>query len=265
MTSATTVFITGANTGLGLYTVKALYRSTTVYNILLGSRDSSRASAAIEEVKREYPDSASNVEPIQIDLENDASIAQAYNTISKKHEKIDVLLNNAGAQFDQQVTQGNMTTREMWNKSWDVNVTGTYIVTETFIPLLLKSSQPRLLFITSGTSTLTEHDNLAMPVNRAPPKGWPKQMFTVAAYRSTKTGMNMMVLEWDRILKEDSVKVFAISPGFLATGLGGDAEVLKKMGGIDPNIGAELVRDVVEGRRDEDAGKVVRKNDIQPW
>jgi hypothetical protein len=51
----------------------------------------------------------------------------------------------------------------------------------------------------------------------------------------------------------------------LATGLGGDSETMKKMGAIDPNIGAELVRDVIEGRRDADVGKVVRKNNVQPW
>lgn len=158
-----------------------------------------------------------------------------------------------------------MTKREMWNKSWNVNVTGTYIVTETFVPLLLKSPQPRLLFITSGTSTLAEHDNTAVPVNQIPPKGWPKQTFAVTAYRSAKTGMNMMVLEWERTLKEDGVKVFAVSPGLLATGLGGHPELLKKLGGLDPNVGAELVRDVIEGHRDEDVGKVVRKNDVQPW
>ena len=77
--------------------------------------------------------------------------------------------------------------------------------------------------------------------------------------------MNMMVLEWARMLKEDGVKVFAVGPGMLATGLGGDPEAMKKMGAIDPKIGAELVRDVVEGRRDEDVGKVVRKNNVQPW
>ncbi|KAL1799359.1 hypothetical protein ACET3X_003396 [Alternaria dauci] len=265
MASRTTIFITGANTGLGLYTVKALYRSKNIYDILLGARNLNKATAAIDEVKKEYPNSMNSIEAIQIDLEDDASIAQAFDTISKKHDKIDVLLNNAGAQLDQQVTQGNMTVRDMWNKSWDINVTGTYIVTETFVPLLLKSSQPKLVFITSGTSTLTEHNNPAMPINRSPPKGWPKTSFSLPAYRSSKTGMNMMVLEWARILKEDGVKVFAISPGMLATGLGGDAEVMKKMGAIDPNIGAELVRDVIEGRRDEDVGKVVRKNDIQPW
>ena len=158
-----------------------------------------------------------------------------------------------------------MTTRDMWNKSWDVNVTGTYIVTDTFASLLLNSSQPRLLFITSGTSTLSEHDNTAIPINQSPAKGWPKQSLNVTAYRAAKTGMNMMVLEWARILKEDGVKVFAISPGMLATGLGSDPEVMKKMGAIDPNIGAELVRDVVEGRRDGDVGKVVRKGNVQPW
>ena len=96
MASPITVFITGANTGLGLYTVKALYRSTVAYNVLLGARDLNKATAAIDEVKREYPDSASNIEPIQIDLEDDTSITQAYEAISKKHDKIDVLLNNAG-------------------------------------------------------------------------------------------------------------------------------------------------------------------------
>ncbi|CAN9191089.1 unnamed protein product [Alternaria alternata] len=265
MASRTTIFITGANTGLGLHTVKALYRSTNIYDILLGARDSNKASAAIDEIKQEYPNSTNSIEGIQIDLQDDASIAQAFETVSRKHGKIDVLLNNAGAQFDQQVPKGNMTIRDMWNKSWDVNVTGTYIVTEVFAPLLLKSSHPRLVFITSGTSTLTEHDNLAMPINRSPPKGWPKESFAVTAYRAAKTGMNMMVLEWARMLKEDGVKVFAVSPGMLATGLGGDPEAMKKMGAIDPKIGAELVRDVVEGRRDEDVGKVVRKNNVQPW
>jgi NAD(P)-dependent dehydrogenase (short-subunit alcohol dehydrogenase family) len=96
MTSRITIFVTGANTGLGLYIVKALYRSTNVYTILLGARDLIKATAAIEEVKREYPNSTSSIEPIQIDLEDDASIAQAFDAVSKKHDKIDVLLNNAG-------------------------------------------------------------------------------------------------------------------------------------------------------------------------
>lgn len=82
--------------------------------------------------------------------------------------------------------------REMWNKSWDVNTTGTYILTHTLVSLLLKSSDPKLLFITSGTSTLPEMANTALPVNQSPGKGWPKQGFAVTAYRSSKTGMNII-------------------------------------------------------------------------
>ena len=75
----------------------------------------------------------------------------------------------------------------------------------------------------------------------------------------------MMMLGWATLLKEDGVKVFAISPGFLATGLGGDPERLKKAGAKDPKIGGELIRDVVEGKRDADVGKVVNQDGTQPW
>jgi NAD(P)-dependent dehydrogenase (short-subunit alcohol dehydrogenase family) len=155
--------------------------------------------------------------------------------------------------------------REMWNKSWNVNTTGTNILTQTLVPLLLKSSDPRLIFITSGTSTLTEHGGEKLAIDKSPAKGWPKQGFSIPAYRSVKTGMNMMMREWARILKEDGVKVWCISPGFLATGLGGNAEMLKKMGALDPSIGASFIRDVVEGVRDGDVGKVIRRTDVQPW
>jgi len=155
--------------------------------------------------------------------------------------------------------------RDMWNKSWNVNTTSTFILTNTFVPLLLKSSDPRLLFIASGTATLTEHEDPAIALNKSPDKGWPKPMLGIPAYRASKTGLNMMMREWTRLLKEDGVKTWCVSPGFLATGLGFGAEKLKAMGAMDPAMGAAFVKDVVEGQRDEDAGKVIRRDGIQPW
>ena len=155
--------------------------------------------------------------------------------------------------------------REMWNKSWGVNTTGTYITTHTFVPLLLKSSDPRLIFITSGTSTLAETEDTSIKLNQSPTKGWPKNGSAITAYRSSKTGMNMMMREWTRILREDGVKIWCISPGFLATGLGGNQEMNKQMGAQDPAVGANFIRDVVEGARDQDVGRIIRRNGIQPW
>lgn len=77
--------------------------------------------------------------------------------------------------------------------------------------------------------------------------------------------MNMMMREWSRILAEDGVKVWCISPGYLATGLGGDQEFNKKMGAEDPVLGGNFVKDVVEGKWDEDTGKIVSRRGIQPW
>jgi NAD(P)-dependent dehydrogenase (short-subunit alcohol dehydrogenase family) len=158
-----------------------------------------------------------------------------------------------------------MAMREVWNKSWDVNTTGTNILTHTFIPLLLQSQDPRLIFVTSGMSTMGESGNSAILMNKSPEKGWPKPGFSVAAYRSSKAGMNMMMREWARILKQDGVKVWCISLGFLATGLGGNPELNKQMGAEDPVLGANFVRDVVEGAWDQDVGRVVRRTGIQPW
>lgn len=139
-------------------------------------------------------------------------------------------------------------------------------MTSAFIPLLLKSNNPRLLFIASGTSSLSGTGNQDLAVNRSPAAGWPKTGFIgVPAYRSAKTGLNMLMREWHRVLKEDGVKVFAISPGFLATGLGAGSEATKKMGAGDPAVAGPFVRSVVEGERDGDVGRILTRDGIQEW
>lgn len=267
MSSNEIIFITGANTGLGYETVKSLLQSSKPYTILLGGRSLDKANTAAENARKDFPETPSTIKTIQIDIEDDASIAAALEKVTSEYGYVDVLINNggklyippfeidipnlqAGGQFETKVMRKELTVREMWNKSWNVNTTGTYILTYNFVPLLLKSSSPRLLFITSGLSTLGEHGKNKSPLDRSPPKGWPKEpmAFGATAYRSSKTGMNMMAKEWERVLKEDGVKVWAISPGFLATGLGLGVEFNKKFGAIDPSIGANFVRDVVEGK-----------------
>lgn len=172
----------------------------------------------------------------------------------------------SGAQLDGQFLQGKASEREMWQNSWNVNTAGTQVMTSTFVPLLLDSSDPRLVFITSGTSTLAGTENMALAVNHHPEPGWPKSGFQIPAYRSAKAGLNMMMREWHRILKNDGVKVFAVSPGFLATGLGmGNPEAMAKMGAQDPNVAAEIFRGVLEGQRDADVGRFLLKDGIQPW
>ncbi|KAI1803937.1 NAD(P)-binding protein [Daldinia bambusicola] len=266
------VLVTGGNTGLGFEIAKALCQSETPYEIIIGTRTVSKGEDAIATLRKEYPQSASSLSVLQVDLDSDASLETAIETIENQYGQLDALVNNAGGSFDMPIQEGKMTLREGFNATWDLNVSGTHVLTSLAVPLLLKSSDPRLLFVTSGTSTLTETEHTTHPnlirLNASPPAGWPKPKvgLTATAYRSAKTGLNMLMREWYRILKNDGVKVWAISPGFLATGLMGvGADKLKQMGALDPSIGGQFVKDVLQGKRDEDTGKVIRTTSIQPW
>ncbi|KAJ5850568.1 hypothetical protein N7455_010424 [Penicillium solitum] len=241
------VLITGANT------------------VLLGGRSLEKAQAAAATAQKDFPDSKSEFFPIQVDIEHDNSIDRAFAEVKSKYGKVDVLINNARAQFDQQVATGQLGAREMWNHTWNVNTTGAQILTSQFAPLLLESADPRLLFITSGTSTLAGTENQALPVNRVAAKGWPKTGFSVPAYRSAKTGLNMLMREWYRWLKEDGAKVWGILPGFLATGLGGHPDTSRKMGALDPSVAGPFIRSVIEGEQDADVGLVINRDGVQPW
>jgi NAD(P)-dependent dehydrogenase (short-subunit alcohol dehydrogenase family) len=157
-----------------------------------------------------------------------------------------------------------MSLRDCFTKAYDVNVAGTQVMTWTFMPLLLKSGDPRLIFV-AGLSQITLASEAYFPTPPLP-AGWPKKVdFETIAYRCSKTALNMMMLDWNHKLKEDGVKVWGAGPGFLVTGLGNMREKVKEMGGGHASIGGKLVKSIVEGERDADVGKIVNKDGISPF
>ncbi|ATY62156.1 short chain [Cordyceps militaris] len=262
------VLITGAAAGIGLEAVKALVASQRgSYEILLSARKLAQAQAAVEEIARDLPSAASSVTPLEIDVSSDESIEAAAELVQSRYGRIDVLVNNAGLLPDFAVVSGHLSLREGWAKAWDINVTGAHVVTHTFAPLLLRSADPRLLFLTSSTSTLLGTENGDLPTNKPSNAGWPKTPMRtmVPSYRAAKAGLNMVMREWHRMLKDDGVRIWAVSPGFLATRLGGDQDANKAMGAGDPALGGGFIKDIIEGNRDADASKVITRDGIQPW
>lgn len=92
------VFITGANTGIGFETVKALLKSSKPYHIFLGSRTPSKGEQAIAELG-EIPGNC-KVELVQIDVQDDESIHKAVDVVKSKCDRVDTLINNAGMYAD---------------------------------------------------------------------------------------------------------------------------------------------------------------------
>ena len=96
MSESEIVLITGGNTGLGLEISKALYKSASVYNIILAGRSLSKVNEAIKSAQGENPSSRSKLFPLQVDIEHDESIDESFEQVRAQFGKVDILLNNAG-------------------------------------------------------------------------------------------------------------------------------------------------------------------------
>ncbi|KAK7215773.1 hypothetical protein V2G26_003776 [Clonostachys chloroleuca] len=261
-------FITGANTGIGFEVVKALLQSPKAYHILLGSRSLEKGKEAISQLAEVLEGSSNTVELVEIDVTVDETINKAAELVETKFGRLDALVNNAGAAFDKLFTSDATDFRTLFNKSYDVNVSGAQVTTAAFAPLLIKSKNARLLFLTSGTANLTGHEQALIPARAASvPKGWPKEgLIGGQAYKACKTALNMVMITWHWFLKDDGVKVWSISPGMLATNLTGNPELLRKAGAGEPSLGGDLIKRVLEGERDADVARVVTQNGaVQPW
>lgn len=266
-TTKSIVLITGANSGIGLATVRALYTSPKPYHIIATARSLSRLSSALEPILSSS--SSSTIEQLELDITSDASISSAASHLTSTHPHLDALINNAGASVDP-----SSPLREGWAAAFELNITSQHLLTLALAPLLVSSpSGARLLFLTTGLSSLSEEHSRTTPgEHRRPPptKGWPKplgpEMGAGLGYRASKLGMHMVALQWSRTLEPDGVKVFILAPGFLATNLAGGVERMKAMGAEDVEVGGEFVKDVVEGARDGDAGVVVkREGGVLAW
>ncbi|KAH8895894.1 NAD(P)-binding protein [Thozetella sp. PMI_491] len=259
------ILITGANTGIGWETVKALLQSPQAYHVLLGCRSLEKGEAAVEKLKQDVPSTSSTIELVEIDVASDDSINKLFESVKAKHGRIDALVNNAGILLDKSIGP-EISLRECWNLTYNVNVAGAEVMTHTFVPLLLQSSDPRLIFLTSGLATIQGVSKSYAPGPVPVPAGWPKQVgYTPDAYRSSKLALNMMMLSWHWKLREDGVKVWAVSPGFLATGLGGDQAALAARGAGDPSTGGKFLSNVLAGERDADVGKIIAGYGVQPF
>lgn len=172
MTSKTLILITGANQGLGYYTAQQL-AGEGKYHVFIGSRNFSNAEKAIQSLisDNSVKVNASDLEPIQIDINDDASIKAAAETIENKYHKLDILLNNAAVALPEEeeaYKSGGSTLREFYRRHYETNVFGTVAAAEAFIPLLRKGEK-RLAFTSSSVGSLQAAcgDDLARGVSPA--------------------------------------------------------------------------------------------------
>lgn len=135
-----------------------------------------------------------------------------------------------------------------------VNIVGPISATEAFLPLLRKSSAPRLVFVSSSVGSITHASD-------------PNSKYYVASaneYRASKAALNMLMVQYWVKLGKDGFKVFGADPGLIATNFV-NADQVRKRGAMEPEVGGERVATVIKGERDADVGKVCGVYGISPW
>ncbi|KAJ5127128.1 hypothetical protein N7448_007907 [Penicillium atrosanguineum] len=218
----TIVLITGANQGIGYEVVKGLLAHEK-YHILLGSRDATRGAKAATEIDP----TGRIVEPITIDVTDDASIQRAVDEVASKYGRLDVLVNNAGINnefemhFQQVQNQKDgvqekpdlAKMRRLFHDAYEVNVAGAAITTEAFAPLLEKSTATpaRIVFVSSHTGSL------GLRVDQS--SDWHQKLSSPSfpIYRSSKSALNMLTLHYAAKFQSKGWKVNASCPNLTAT------------------------------------------------
>ena len=199
------VLITGANKSIGFETARQLLQQG--YYVYLGSRSIERGNLAVEKLKDE---GLINVELIQLDVNNSASVDTARIELGKKTDVLDILINNAGINGGMPQNALNATIEQLQNVL-NTNLYGVVRVTQAFIDLLRKSENPRIVNVSSSGCSLTLHSD----------PNWKYYDHKSAVYAPSKAAMNMYTIALAYELKNDHFKVNAVCPGFVATDFNG--------------------------------------------
>ena len=240
----------GANQGLGLIIARLLASSTETSNhVILTSRSLQKANQAITTLTTAHGFATFNISALELDVTSSSSIAAAAAQVQSIHGGLDILINNAG------ISPKTSSASENAALAFATNVTGAIAVTEAFLPLLRQSSNARLIYLSSDLGSINK---AADPTDRF-------YEHDVAEYRASKAAINMLAARQAKTLKADGVKVWAVDPGFRATAISGDAERARKGGAGEPEDGAKVVVDVVEGKRDGQVGLLVHEGGVWPW
>jgi NAD(P)-dependent dehydrogenase (short-subunit alcohol dehydrogenase family) len=213
-----TILITGATDGIGLATAHTLVEQG--HTVLLHGRNPAKL-AATEKALSALPGSG-RIETYLADLSRMADVTALARDIAQKHERLDVLINNAGIyRAPETLTPDGLDVR------FAVNTLAPYLLTLRLLPLM--DAKGRVINLSSAAQAPVDAEALAGRVRLA----------DMAAYAQSKLALTT----WSRHLalahRPDGPVIVAVNPGSLL----GTKMVKEGFGveGGDIRIGADIL------------------------
>lgn len=199
------ILVTGATNGIGLVTARELARKGA--QIVIVSRNAEKCAQVTEDIKRETGNA--KIEFIAADLSTHAGTQKVAHEFKKRHTRLDVLVNNAGAFFpSRQLSADGI---EM---TWALNHLSYFILTVLLLDTLKASGPARIVNVASAAHQggKINFEDLQME----------KSYNAMNAYSQSKLANIIFTYELARKLEGTKVTTNALHPGLVKTGFNRD-------------------------------------------
>lgn len=228
------VLVTGATNGIGFEAAKALAaQGATLIGV---GRNPQKCADTANQIKAATGNA--RVEFIVADLSRQSEVRRVATEFKRKYDRLDVLLNNAGAYFANRET--NADGQEM---TWALNHLNYFVLTEQLLDVLKASAPARIVNVSSDAHRMTRGINFADPEFKQGYSGW-------GAYGHSKLANVMFTYELARRLDGSQITANVLHPGFVATGFG------HNNGGL-MNFGMGLIQKLAAKRPEQGAATSV--------
>jgi NAD(P)-dependent dehydrogenase (short-subunit alcohol dehydrogenase family) len=215
--------ITGATSGIGRVAAAVLaQRGDTL--ILVG-RDATRGRAAVDQLQNQTGNT--RVSFLMADLSRPGQVQALAAAILERHDRLDLLINNAGAIFPQRTE-----TADGLEKTFALNHLAYYALSESLVPALARGRGARVVNVASAAHqrAVLDFDDLQLTRRYS---GW-------RAYQRSKLANILFTREFARRHQDDGLVTACLHPGFIASRFGDETGGLFRFGlGIAKRVFAE--------------------------
>lgn len=233
-----TILITGSTDGIGLETAKRL--AANGHQVLLHGRSEAKLDDAEAALRAE--NGGGTIERFAADLSRPADVAAFADEIVDRHDRLDVLINNAGV-----FKTPNPTTADGLDVRFAVNTIAPYLLTRRLLPVL--DSSGRVVNLSSAAQA---------PVDAAAMTGQ-RRLSDGEAYAQSKLALTMWSRHLAAELGNDGPAIIAVNPGSLLA-----TKMVKEgygMAGNDIGIGADILTRAALSDEFSDASGAYYDND----
>jgi NAD(P)-dependent dehydrogenase (short-subunit alcohol dehydrogenase family) len=216
--------VTGGNSGIGKYAAIGIAQAGA--QVVIAARNAAKAAAAVAEIE-EKAGARGRVEAMPIDLASFASVRAFADAFNARHDRVDVLLNNAGL-----VLSSREVTVDGHEMQFQVNHLGHFLLTELLHDTLVRSAPARVINVSSWGHTQArgglDFDDL----------DWEHRPYRrFAVYSATKLMNVLFTRELARRNDATVLTANALHPGFVASNFGREGDL-----GTLGDIGMRMVR-----------------------